>query len=194
MCTNTMVSWNNMFESIEYCTGTSLSIGILIVLMISSCIIQVILIWYFDNLFNSCSLRMKFWYPLTLYYWCTKLKGNTTSDELNPLLQLTSGNYPISLINIGKELNKTKVLENVSLDIPKNKISCIVSPNGSGKSILFKIIIGIFGVDNGEVYIKGINSKNHLNLSKNGLSYCPQVETQNYSKIIATFVLGIYSV
>lgn len=44
-------------------------------------------------------------------------------------------------------------LQDISLSIPKGKITTIIGPNGSGKSTLLKVITKLLSADNGSVYI-----------------------------------------
>jgi len=45
------------------------------------------------------------------------------------------------------------VLKNISFDITCNKIIAIVGPNGAGKSTLAKILLGLYPVSKGEIFI-----------------------------------------
>lgn len=55
--------------------------------------------------------------------------------------------------NISKEFKYDKVLDNISLEIEKGQIVGIVGRNGSGKSVLFKIICGLFLPTSGNVIV-----------------------------------------
>jgi len=52
----------------------------------------------------------------------------------------------------GKEL---KVLENISLDVRRNDITCILGPSGCGKSTLVRILTGLIEPSSGEVLVHG---------------------------------------
>jgi len=64
-----------------------------------------------------------------------------------------------SLENISKSFGKINALNNVNIDIEKNKITAIVGDNGSGKSTLIKILSGSLKPDSGNIYIDGENYK-----------------------------------
>lgn len=53
--------------------------------------------------------------------------------------------------NINKNYNELKVLEDISIDFPKNKTTCILGPSGCGKTTLLNIIAGITTEDSGEI-------------------------------------------
>lgn len=52
----------------------------------------------------------------------------------------------------GKELN---VLENISLDVRRDDITCILGPSGCGKSTLMRILTGLVEPTSGEVLVHG---------------------------------------
>ncbi len=75
-------------------------------------------------------------------------------------------NYNINLCNVDFKYdihNETKVLENVSLEIPEGKITAIVGASGSGKTTLIKLLLGYYSILNGEIIIGG-NSLDKYNL------------------------------
>ncbi|MBP8934047.1 MAG: sugar ABC transporter ATP-binding protein [Candidatus Atribacteria bacterium] len=61
----------------------------------------------------------------------------------------------VSLKNITKIYGTHKVLDNVSFDLRKGEIHCLVGENGAGKSTLIKILSGAISPESGEVYISG---------------------------------------
>jgi len=53
--------------------------------------------------------------------------------------------------NINKNYNDLKVLEDISVDFPKNQTTCILGPSGCGKTTLLNILVGTTNKDGGEV-------------------------------------------
>ncbi|MCQ4925333.1 ATP-binding cassette domain-containing protein [Tissierella carlieri] len=53
--------------------------------------------------------------------------------------------------NIIKNYNDLKVLDDISIDFPKNKTTCILGPSGCGKTTLLNIISGIIKEYSGEI-------------------------------------------
>ena len=61
----------------------------------------------------------------------------------------------IKIKNVNKYFGKTKVLDNISFNIPENSIIGILGPNGSGKSTLMRIIAGLIRSWDGEILFEG---------------------------------------
>jgi phospholipid/cholesterol/gamma-HCH transport system ATP-binding protein len=61
----------------------------------------------------------------------------------------------ISLRGVTKRFGAHTVLEDISFDLPKGKISAIMGPSGTGKSVLLKNIIGLLRPDAGEIWVDG---------------------------------------
>lgn len=53
--------------------------------------------------------------------------------------------------NLSKSFNELKVLENLSMEINREGITCIMGPSGCGKTTLLNIIAGLSTADSGEV-------------------------------------------
>jgi phospholipid/cholesterol/gamma-HCH transport system ATP-binding protein len=60
----------------------------------------------------------------------------------------------ISAKNLSKSFNTNAVLRDVNLEIPEKSICAIVGQSGTGKSVLFKTIIGMIKPDHGKVWFK----------------------------------------
>ncbi|REC47052.1 peptidase domain-containing ABC transporter [Chryseobacterium pennipullorum] len=56
--------------------------------------------------------------------------------------------------------NIDKVLDNINIEIPENKVTAIVGASGSGKTTLVKLILKFYERYQGDIYIKGVNIKN----------------------------------
>jgi len=69
--------------------------------------------------------------------------------------------YGIELKNVGFSYEKEKkVIDGINLRIEPNSVSAFVGPSGSGKSTLAKLIAGFWNVDEGEIKIGEIDTKN----------------------------------
>jgi phospholipid/cholesterol/gamma-HCH transport system ATP-binding protein len=61
----------------------------------------------------------------------------------------------ISLRNVSKSFGSHTVLKDISFDIPRGKVSAVMGPSGTGKSVLLKNIIGLLRPDSGEIWVDG---------------------------------------
>ena len=74
----------------------------------------------------------------------------------------------IRVNNILKKYSDKIILENINLELPKNKITAFIGSNGAGKSTLISIISRTLAKDSGEVFIdeKELKNWNTTELSK----------------------------
>jgi phospholipid/cholesterol/gamma-HCH transport system ATP-binding protein len=56
--------------------------------------------------------------------------------------------------NLAKAFGNNQVLKGVTLEIPEKKVSAIIGQSGTGKSVLFKTIMGMMKPDRGKVWFK----------------------------------------
>ena len=61
----------------------------------------------------------------------------------------------ISVRNITKSFGGKKVLDGLSLEIPRGETVAVMGRSGSGKSVLLKIITGLLAPDSGEIWFDG---------------------------------------
>lgn len=61
----------------------------------------------------------------------------------------------ISIKNVNKKFKNTTVLEDVNIELEEGKIYLFVGQNGSGKTILLKLICGIYAPTEGEILFNG---------------------------------------
>ena len=67
----------------------------------------------------------------------------------------TNSDYMLSIKNIDAAYGSSKVLHNVSIDIPKGKTVAIVGESGSGKSTTARVITGLLPQLKGEIIFDG---------------------------------------
>lgn len=61
----------------------------------------------------------------------------------------------IKINNISKSFNGHKVLDNINIEVKKGSICGLVGLNGSGKTLVMKVICGLIIPDHGTVIVKG---------------------------------------
>jgi zinc transport system ATP-binding protein len=76
----------------------------------------------------------------------------------------------VSFRQVSFAYRKLEVLSDICLEIPNRRISCIVGPNGGGKSTLLKLILGLLTPKLGEIKVLGKNPSR----SRGRIGYMPQ--------------------
>jgi phospholipid/cholesterol/gamma-HCH transport system ATP-binding protein len=61
----------------------------------------------------------------------------------------------ISLRGVTKRFGSHTVLKDISFDIPRGKITAVLGPSGTGKSVLLNNIIGLLRPEEGQIYVDG---------------------------------------
>ena len=59
----------------------------------------------------------------------------------------------IKIENIVKQFNNLKAVNDVSLEIKKGEIFCLIGPSGSGKSTVLRCINGLEKPESGHIYV-----------------------------------------
>ena len=60
----------------------------------------------------------------------------------------------IRLDKVNKSFGRLQVLRDVSLNIEKGEVVCIIGPSGAGKSTLLRCINHLEGIDSGTIYLE----------------------------------------
>ncbi|GAB4244865.1 MAG: ABC transporter ATP-binding protein [Deltaproteobacteria bacterium] len=63
----------------------------------------------------------------------------------------------LRLVGVEKTLDGRKVLDGVTLEIPRGQITAIIGLSGAGKSLLLKHMIGLMKPDRGQVLLDGVD-------------------------------------
>lgn len=74
----------------------------------------------------------------------------------------------LEIINISKEFDGLRALDNVSFSAEKGEIIGIIGPNGAGKTTLFNLISGIYTPTDGDILFEG---RSIINLRPHEISY-----------------------
>lgn len=77
--------------------------------------------------------------------------------------------------NLTFAYDRDVVFADVNFVVPKGSFSVITGPSGIGKSTLLKLMLGLFGIDKGELYVDAGGEKVALNRATRSLfAYVPQ--------------------
>src|SRR5664279_3056389 len=63
----------------------------------------------------------------------------------------------IEFIDVHKSFGRNHVLRGLNMGLPENKISMILGPSGTGKSVCIKHIVGLLYPDQGDVIVQGVS-------------------------------------
>lgn len=77
--------------------------------------------------------------------------------------------------NLNFNFGKKSILTNICLTAQEGYITAILAPNGTGKTTLFHIILGVFKAHKGEIWVKGKNILiQSLAARSSAIAYVPQ--------------------
>ncbi len=63
----------------------------------------------------------------------------------------------LKIVDVRKAFGSQQVLDGVNLEIPEGKITFIIGPSGTGKSVLLKHITGLIKPDSGHIYLDDVD-------------------------------------
>jgi phospholipid/cholesterol/gamma-HCH transport system ATP-binding protein len=63
----------------------------------------------------------------------------------------------IEFVDVHKSFGKNHVLRGLNMALPEGKISMIIGPSGTGKSVCIKHIVGLLYPDEGDVLVHGVS-------------------------------------
>ncbi len=86
---------------------------------------------------------------------------------------MIKNNLAIDVRGLNKSFGSKKVVNNLSLSVPKGKIYGFLGPNGSGKTTSMRMLCGLLTPDSGEGHCLGYDIKNHNNI-RNKIGYMTQ--------------------
>ncbi len=66
----------------------------------------------------------------------------------------------IKVKNLSKSFKTQNVLKNLTIDFPSNLTTTVVGPSGTGKSVMLKLITGLFEADSGSILFDNIDFTN----------------------------------
>ncbi len=61
----------------------------------------------------------------------------------------------IELVDVVKDFGSVRVLDGVSLRVPRGAITCLLGPSGAGKTVTVNHIVGLIHPNRGAVYVNG---------------------------------------
>lgn len=80
----------------------------------------------------------------------------------------------VHMKNMVKKYGDFPAVEGISLEIMQGECFGVLGPNGAGKSTLMKVMYGSSQITSGEVFILGLNVKQHMSEIKSRIGVVPQ--------------------
>lgn len=81
----------------------------------------------------------------------------------------------LKLENVTKSYNSgsIKAVDNISFEVKSGEIFGFLGPNGAGKTTTLKMIVGLLKPDEGNIFINGLDFREHALEAKKMISYVP---------------------
>lgn len=115
----------------------------------------------------------EFFLPLRLLgsFFHIAMNGNASADKIFKLLDMNSGNdgiqtingeFDIKFENVSFGYNEKNVINDIEIEIKRNKLTAFVGESGCGKSTIASLIMGNYGNFSGNIYIQENNEKKDI--------------------------------
>ena len=102
-------------------------------------------------------------------------------------------NIVLKFENVHKRFGSVQALQNVSFEVEKGEVHCLVGENGAGKSTLMKILSGAYMIDEGSIRIDGREVRIHspADAARLGIAVVYQeINTVEKLSIVDNMMLG----
>lgn len=106
----------------------------------------------------------------------TNVQRSRNKEQQNPAAQNQQTEAALVVENITFSYGENReILENFSLSVKKGECVAITGPSGCGKTTLSKLLLGLYPVSEGEIYVSGRQMRKHtLDEMRRQIAYVPQ--------------------
>ena len=199
---NTALSWALQVVSQKEMTGeglhfynindeTALFEGmtflLILVLMLVSCLILSMLIWYLDNVWPfQPGVPKKPWFLFTPSYWSKKYVAEGLSSQKDSIpnpkyYEAGDETKPVAIRlshvtkTYGGLLSERKVaVDDLSIDVYQDELTCLLGHNGAGKTTTMSMMTGMFPPSSGRIFVDGYDLFTQTSRARQSMSLCPQ--------------------
>ena len=175
-------NFSNLYREVFLLPG--LSLGAVMGMMFASLFLTGFLIWYLDNVWPwQPGVPKSVWYLFTPGYWFPKRHVKQEfGEEIRydaRYFEKKHSSVPVAigLKNVSKiygQVKKKIAVENISLNIYKDEITCLLGHNGAGKTTTMSMMTGMFPPTSGKIYVNGIDLLKDTKEARRSMSLCPQ--------------------
>lgn len=182
---NVGLNWTTAFETSS--VYDSLSIVAIFSIFIINSILLFLLTLYVENVFPGRYGVAKRWnFIFKRAFWLGDSKSPEESSELqnfdlNTTYELNFESEPrdmkvgIEIRNITKRFTSDKAaVDNLSLNIYENQITCLLGQNGAGKTTTISMLTGMIQPTSGTALIDGHDIRTHMDAARDSMGFCPQ--------------------
>ena len=88
---------------------------------------------------------------------------------------MESNENVLEIKNLIKDFPGVRAVDDVSFNIKRNTVHCLVGENGAGKSTLIKILMGVYSRTSGQILLNGEEHEPHnpRDAKQKGISTLP---------------------
>jgi ABC-type lipoprotein export system ATPase subunit len=163
------------------------SFNVCLVMMTFDTALYIFLGWYLQLILpSSYGVPRPFYFCLLPSYWgCTRIQ-NLESEEDEVAHDTDENSFEIVGPEFGlptviiKDLVKRysragpNAVDNLSLNLYENQITCLLGHNGAGKTSLISLLTGLFPATSGDCIIYNRRISNELDKVRESIGICPQ--------------------
>lgn len=80
----------------------------------------------------------------------------------------------LKVVNLTKHFGKKKVLKGLSFTLQEGELVGFLGPNGAGKTTTLRCLLGLYRIDQGEVFLGAYNQKTSLKALKERIGFVPE--------------------
>lgn len=111
--------------------------------------------------------------PLYQLSWLVMHALLDLPDVIPAATDLAADDVAIRVDSVGKTFVRHQapalhVLDDISFDVPRGRITAILGASGCGKSTLLNLIAGLLAIDHGDIYLNGVPSCNFTDWKRVG--------------------------
>jgi ABC-type transport system involved in cytochrome c biogenesis ATPase subunit len=148
-----------------------------------------IMSWYLNRVVRADYGRpLKWYFPFTLSYWCPGRSQASPDEESkvkyppdvpvepvsNVMKEQISQGKGIAVRNLTKTFGDKTAVNNLSLDMFSNQITCLLGHNGAGKTTTISMLTGMLDPSSGYAKVMGKDIRTEMDGIRDGIGICLQ--------------------